>query len=291
MSRTGTTHGLGRGARRSLISGLVLAAAALLADAGAPRQHGIPAWLLFGAAPRAALAKDPPRRLPALELRIDPRDVDLERGELTARLSRPAAKLTLKVIALSGAVLAEVEQTFDGAPAGSPLVLRWKPPAETAAKLEVFGHDTSGYYKGIAISPWSFEIPHEDVVFATDSADIAPGEAEKLAASLPSIERELPRARHLGPVTLYILAHTDTVGTAEYNLRLSTRRAQAIGRWFRAHGLRLPMAFDGVGESMPRVKTADEVDEPRNRRVDYMLGVEPPRFKQSRTLPAWKRID
>lgn len=249
---------------------------------------------LFDVARGSALAADPPRgepRLPALELRIDPREVDLERGELTARLSRPAAKLTLKVIALSGAVLAEVEQTFDAAPAGSPLVLRWKPPAEAAAKLELFGHDTGGYYKGIAITPWSFTIPHEDVVFATDSAEIAPGEAKKLQASLAAIERELPRASHLGTVTLYILAHTDTVGTAEYNLRLSTRRAQAIARWFRGHGSRLPMAFDGVGESMPKVKTADEVEEPRNRRVDYMLGVEPPRFKQSRAAPAWKRVD
>jgi len=92
-------------------------------------------------------------------------------------------------------------------------------------------------------------------------------------------------------VTLYILAHTDTVGTAEYNLRLSTRRAQAIARWFRQNGLRIPMAYDGVGESMPKVKTADEVDEPRNRRVDYMLGVEPPRFKHSGATPSWKRAD
>lgn len=251
------------------------------------------AALLFDASRGSALAAGSPRadqRLPALELRIDPRDVDLERGELTARLSRPAAKLTLKVIALSGAVLAEVEQAFDAAPAGSPLVLRWKPPAEAAAKLELFGHDTSGYYKGIAITPWSFEIPHEDVVFASDSAEIAPGEVKKLQASLASIERELPRARHLGTVTLYILAHTDTVGSIEYNLRLSTRRAQAIARWFRGHGSSLPMAFDGVGESMLKVKTADEVDEPRNRRVDYMLGVEPPRFKQSRKAPAWRRV-
>ena len=295
MSRARRTPGSRRVGRAAVALGrLGLAVAALLVEVGAPRLLGGAALALGGFAARVASAADPPRgerRLPPLELRIDPSDVDLERGELTARLSRPAAKLTLKVIALSGAVLVEVEQAFDGAPAGAPLVLRWKPPAEAAAKLELFGHDTSGYFKGIAITPWSFEIPHEDVIFATDSAEIAPGEAKKLEASLASIERELPRARHLGAVTLYILAHTDTVGTAEYNLRLSTRRAQAIARWFRARGLRLPMAFDGVGESMPRVKTADEVDEPRNRRVDYMLGVEPPRFKQSRAVPAWKRVE
>jgi outer membrane protein OmpA-like peptidoglycan-associated protein len=242
---------------------------------------------------RVALAGDEraaPRR-PALELRIDPADVDLERGQLTARLSRPAAKLSVKVLALSGAVLAEVEQAFDGAAAGTPLTLRWTPPAEAVARIEVFGHDTDGYYKGIAITPWSFEVPHEDVTFATESADIAESEQKKLAASLRLIEKQLPLARRLGDVTLYILAHTDTVGKSEYNLRLSTRRALSIARWFRKHGLRLAIAYDGVGESMPKVKTADEVDEPRNRRVDYMLGVEPPRFKRSGATPSWKRAD
>lgn len=245
------------------------------------------------AAPRGALAADERagQRRPALELRIDPADVDLDSGQLTARLSRPAAKLSVKVLALSGAVLAEVEQAFDGAAAGTPLTVRWKVPAEAVARLEVFGHDTDGYYKGIAVTPWSFEVPHEDVTFATDSADIAASEEQKLGASLRSIEKQLPLARRLGEVTLYILAHTDSVGTSEYNLRLSTRRALAIARWFREHGLRIPIAYDGVGESMPKVKTGDEVDEPRNRRVDYMLGIDPPRFKHSGASPSWKRAN
>jgi outer membrane protein OmpA-like peptidoglycan-associated protein len=229
-------------------------------------------------------------RLPPLELRIDPNDVDLERGQLTATLSRPAAKLSVKVLDATGAVLAELEQTFEGARAGAPLVVRWQPPSSPVARIEVFGHDTSGYFKGIAITPWSFEVPHEDVVFDTDSATIRPDQEQKLAASLRTIDNELQRARRLGTVTLFILAHTDTVGTAAYNQALSTRRALAIARWFRAHGLKIAMAYDGMGESMPKLKTADETDEPRNRRVDYMLGVEPPRFKQSRTSPAWKKI-
>jgi hypothetical protein len=61
------------------------------------------------------------------------------------------------------------------------------------------------------------------------------------------------------------LAHTDTVATAEYNQELSTRRAQALARWFRSHGLKLPIACAGMGERALKVKTADEVDEPRNR--------------------------
>jgi outer membrane protein OmpA-like peptidoglycan-associated protein len=228
-----------------------------------------------------------------LELTLDPDDVELARGRLTLRLSRPAAKVTLKILDSSGGVLAVVEQAFEAAPAGSPLVVSWSTesaPAEAVARIEVFGHDTSGYFKGIAITPWSFSIPHEDVVFDTDSAEIRPSEAHKLKASLALIQKELPKAKAVGAVSLFVLAHTDSVGAADYNERLSTRRAQSIAAWFRRAGLRIPIAYDGVGERALAVKTADEVDEPRNRRADYMLAVEPPRFKGSGAAPAWKRF-
>ena len=264
------------GRRWPLAACLLLAVGAALAAGGGDRA-------LAGEAPAGA-------RKSGLELRVDPDEVDLAGGRLLARLSRPASKLTLKVLGLSGALLAEVEQVFDGAPAGTPLEIRWSPPEENVARLELFGYDTDGYYKGIAITPWSFEIPHEDVVFRSDSADIDPSEAKKLEATLALIAKELPKAKHLGSVTLFILAHTDTVGTDDYNLKLSTRRALAIARWFKTHGVGLSMAYDGMGERLLKVKTADEVNEPRNRRVDYMLGIEPPRFKQSKAAPAWKRI-
>ena len=268
-----------RRSARAWRHGLVLAAFALAAAGGVASR------------PRAAAARggEPGARLPPLELHLDPADVDLEQGQLRCSLSRPAAKLTLKVLGLDGAVLAEAERAYDGAPAGAPLVIGWA-PVPAVARIELFAHDTSGYYKGIAITPWSFEIPHEDVVFRTDSADIDLAEEKKLASSLALIKKELPRASKLGKVSLFILAHTDAVGTADYNLKLSTRRALAIGRWFRSHGVAIPMAYDGVGESMPKVETADEVAEPRNRRVDYMLALEPPRTRRSRVAPAWKSL-
>lgn len=248
---------------------------------------------LSGSEPAGAAEpeKEGTRRLPPLQVRIQPDDVDLEAGQLVVRLSRPASRVTLKLLGLTGSVLAEVEQRFDAAPAGSPLTLRWAAlPAAELARIEVFGHDVYDYYAGVAITPWSFEIPHEDVVFDNDSALIVASEMRKLESSLAAIKKELPLARRLGTVTLFILAHTDSVGTAEYNLQLSTRRAQAIGRWFRAQGLRLPVAYAGLGEKALKVQTADEVAEPRNRRVDYMLGIEPPRFKKSGAAPEWKRM-
>ncbi len=255
----------------------VLAGAATARAGDAPAQKGA--------------AQKQTAELPPLQLQIDLADVDLATGQLIVRMSRPAARVTLKALSLSGAVLAQAEQHFDGAAAGSPLTVRWTPPeGEAVARIEVYGYDVHDYFKGVAITPWSFEIPHDDVVFETDSAVIRPAEASKLEASLALIQKQLPRAQHLGAVSLFIVAHTDTVASAEYNQELSTRRAQALARWFRSHGLRLPIAYAGMGERALKVKTADEVDEPRNRRADYMLALEPPRFKSSGASPSWTRL-
>jgi outer membrane protein OmpA-like peptidoglycan-associated protein len=258
------------------------------------------AWLVaclvfVGAGEHAASAQQaatpaPARKLAPLQVTIDLADVDLKAGELTLRMSRPAARVTLKAFSLSGALLAEADEQFAATPAGAPLVVRWTPPAEAVARIEVYGYDVNDYFKGVAITPWSFEIPHEDVVFETDSAEIRPSEAGKLQASLALIQKQLPRAQHLGAVTLFIVAHTDTVATAEYNQELSTRRAQSLARWFRGHGLKLPIAYSGMGERALKVQTPDNVDEPRNRRADYMLGLEPPRFKSSGASPSWSKI-
>ena len=50
----------------------------------------------------------------------------------------------------------------------------------------------------------------------------------------------------------------------------------------------MAIAYEGMGESAPLVKTADEVDEPKNRRVDYILALEPPAAK-SGTI-SWKAL-
>lgn len=230
-------------------------------------------------------------KLPPLEVTIDEDEVDLEVGRLEVRLSRPAARVTLKVIAQSGAVTAELSRQFDAAPAGVPLEMRWPVDAgDPVARIEVFGHDVHGYYKGVAITPWSFEVPHRDVTFDTDSAEIRPSEEKKLEDSRTRIAALFRRHASLGPVTLYVVAHTDRVGSEAHNLRLSTRRAHAIAGWFRQRGLKLPILYDGLGESVPKVPTDDEVAEAKNRRVDYSLALRPPRFKKSGGSPAWKKI-
>jgi outer membrane protein OmpA-like peptidoglycan-associated protein len=216
---------------------------------------------------------------PALQVLIDRSKVDLAGHSLEVKLSRAAEKVTLKVVGQSGAVLAEVEKSFGGAAPGTTLVMTWTPSNdEPVAKIEVWGHDTDGYYAGVAIIPWSLSVPHEEVNFETDSDVIRPSEVPKLEASLQLIKDAVKAHGDLGKITLFVVGNTDTVGTVEHNLTLSRKRARVIAAWFKGRGLSVPIAYEGMGKSVLLVKTADQVDEPRNRRVDYILALEPPRL-------------
>ena len=80
------------------------------------------------------------------------------------------------------------------------------------------------------------------------------------------------------------------MGAAKYNLGLSLKRAQSIAGWFRKNGLRIAIAFEGFGEQALRVATPDNTDEPRNRRVDYILSVEDPVLRATDFRPVWKTL-
>jgi len=113
-----------------------------------------------------------------------------------------------------------------------------------------------------------------------------------LQASLVKINAALEAHQEIARgVRLFIAGHTDRVGNDAYNYRLSQARAQAIGHWFKVHGLRVPVAYEGFGESAPAVSTADGVDEPRNRRVDYILSVDEPSIRTTGFHPVWKRVN
>jgi outer membrane protein OmpA-like peptidoglycan-associated protein len=69
-----------------------------------------------------------------------------------------------------------------------------------------------------------------------------------------------------------VIGHTDTVGSAASNARLALQRANTIRDRLVAAGLD-PRVIEvsSHGEGNPLVPTADEVDEPRNRRVEVTI--------------------
>ena len=129
---------------------------------------------------------------------IDKSKVDLKEHRLEVKMNHVASKVTLKVYDDTGAVLADQEQDFSGRAPGTTLVVTWSPSSDAAVgKIEVFAYDKDGYYKGIAITPWAVSIPHEEVNFRRDSADIDDSEKPKLEASLGQGQRgfSLQRSR------------------------------------------------------------------------------------------------
>jgi len=69
-----------------------------------------------------------------------------------------------------------------------------------------------------------------------------------------------------------VVGHTDRKGKKDLNLRLSHNRAVFIKDLLASEGVAPENIFEaGHGESNPLVPTADEVAEPRNRRVDVTV--------------------
>lgn len=213
--------------------------------------------------------------------------VDLEGHKVTVTLSRPARQIDLEVTGEDGELLANVAETFEGAPAGTPLEVRWAPrsPARVM-RLRLVGHDTDGFFsEGLELSPWSLHIEHQEVVFESDQSALQKSEEAKLEAVLPEVKKLTQRYRKVVDVKLYIMGHTDTVGPDARNRKLSRARAETIARWFRKRGVDVPVLVRGFGEDMPRVSTPDDTDDIRNRRVDYVLSVNPPVEG-----PGWSRV-
>ena len=230
-------------------------------------------------------------RLPPLQLEVDRSKVDLDAHRFELKMSRSVKKVRVRVRDAEGNTLAEEEHPFQGEPAGTPLTITWTPTTDVpVARVEVWGYDTSGYWAGVAIIPWAIRVPHEEVLFDTAKAVIKTEEEPKLEASYAAITKAVEKHRDLGNIVLFIAGHTDRVGTEASNLALSRKRANAIAAWFKARGLTTPIAWEGFGEAAPAVKTGDGVAEPRNRRVDYILAIEPPTIKTSGDSPVWKKL-
>ena len=88
------------------------------------------------------------------------------------------------------------------------------------------------------------------------------------AADLEALRAFAERVRRRPAPELLVVGHTDTVGGTVFNERLGLARAQAVVAVLVAEGVTpLSLTLQSRGERMPAVHTADEVDEPRNRRV------------------------
>jgi outer membrane protein OmpA-like peptidoglycan-associated protein len=104
------------------------------------------------------------------------------------------------------------------------------------------------------------------VFFDWDKSDITPEAAAIL-------DRAAEAYVQTGQSSVVIDGHTDTSGSAAYNMRLSQRRADAVKAYMAGKGIaESQMTTRGFGFTRLLVDTPLGVREPQNRRAEITFG-------------------
>ncbi|MFO7649490.1 OmpA family protein [Halomonas sp. 3H] len=103
------------------------------------------------------------------------------------------------------------------------------------------------------------------VTFGFDSSDLT-SNARNALNDVASILTQYDDTR------VNIGGHTDSTGNADYNQRLSERRAEAVGNYLAQSGVaRNRLSMTGYGENQPVASNATEEGRAQNRRVEITL--------------------
>lgn len=213
--------------------------------------------------------------LPRMQMRVVPGSIDLPSRTLSVTLERAASKVEVSIFGpggkeIGGGLVPSI------AAAGEPISVSWSQDSEEALKLKLKGFDADGFYAELELNPWKYNIPHEDVVFASGSAVIETIEVPKLQAAMTEVQNTLAKYGKDVVIKLYVSGHTDTVGDAGGNEKLSLDRAKSIAGWFDKAGFPGSIYYVGLGERDLAVSTPDSTDEPKNRRAVYTLAASAP---------------
>lgn len=111
---------------------------------------------------------------------------------------------------------------------------------------------------------WTLRLP-ERLLFDFDQSDIQP----QTKAELTRLSERLQKY-HLEK--LKIVGHTDAVGAAEYNQKLSTQRAENVSNIFIENGFN-PQNIQAIGRGASQPIAANDTDANRaiNRRVNIII--------------------
>ncbi len=103
------------------------------------------------------------------------------------------------------------------------------------------------------------------IQFEFDSDAITP-ESDPTLALVAQLLIKNPRMK------VICLAHTDSVGTEEYNFDLSERRARSVKTFLVKEGVPPPsIRFKGMGYSRPLADNATDEGRAKNRRVEFRV--------------------
>ncbi len=224
--------------------------------------------------------------LPVLHASASPADFSRADGRLNVHTNRAIADGTCEIIGDYNRPL----WTGPMSVSATEAACAWDPSLGDPLRITARVRDQHGFAFELSVLPWWYAIPHDDLVFASNSAEITAEEAPKLERAWREVEQVEARFAGVAPVRLYVAGYTDTVGDSGNNHVLSDRRARAIGAWFQDRGFRGSVHYQGFGEAALAVPTGDGVDEPRNRRATYIISAEAPPISEDLPNASWRPL-
>ncbi|MFD2628922.1 OmpA family protein [Oceanobacillus kapialis] len=107
----------------------------------------------------------------------------------------------------------------------------------------------------------------DDLLFDFDESSLK----EEAKATLDDVIKDLQKLED--NTKIQINGHTDNVGEADYNLKLSKERADAVWAYLKENGevSGLDVEIEGYGDTKPIASNKDEEGQERNRRVEIVI--------------------
>ncbi len=106
---------------------------------------------------------------------------------------------------------------------------------------------------------------HFVLYFKNESTELLPTSATKLPMIFETIQ-------NINSPYISVIGHTDTAGDHQYNLQLSQKRARNVKNMLITRGVDPALIkSQSHGEKNQLIKTADNVQEPKNRRVEVVI--------------------
>jgi outer membrane protein OmpA-like peptidoglycan-associated protein len=106
---------------------------------------------------------------------------------------------------------------------------------------------------------------HYTLYFHNDSTRLTEESSRLFEEVIASIKR-------INPAEVSIVGHTDRVGSREQNFHLGFERASQVKKLLVSRGVQAGLIeITSHGEDNPLIKTADNVPEPKNRRVEIII--------------------
>lgn len=141
-----------------------------------------------------------------------------------------------------------------------------------AAPLIASGLELENHVLVAPISPTSSALQaklndvlkQSSIAFESNSTKISPRGRATLEKLIPLLRREPKTA-------IEIAGHTDGYGAADYNIRLSRQRAEAVRQYFISRGLTNQFTAVGYGATQPQSFDKTKTGLQRNRRIELRV--------------------